>query len=86
VKVWAFNANGSRVNIHVRVMKIYVATMERLKKKERHDGTYFQLKLVEKLSWVPIISFLKFSSPIRNLMPYYAKISCSHPLIAWLYQ
>jgi hypothetical protein len=39
MKVLAFNANGSRVNIHVRVMKIYVATMERLKKKERHDET-----------------------------------------------
>ncbi len=39
-------------------------------------------KLVEKLVWVPVISFCKISFPITHLMPYYAEIGRSRPLIA----
>jgi hypothetical protein len=41
-------------------------------------------KLVEKLAWVPIISFCKISFPVKHLIPYYAKTGRSCPLIAWL--
>jgi hypothetical protein len=37
-------------------------------------------KLVEKLVWVPVISFCKIFIP--SLMPYYAKTGHSRPLIA----
>jgi hypothetical protein len=40
-------------------------------------------KLVEKLSWVPLISFCKISFPVTHLMSYYAKTSRSR--LAWLY-
>jgi hypothetical protein len=39
MKISTFNAHGSRVIVKVRVMKIYVATMEMIKKMERHDET-----------------------------------------------
>jgi hypothetical protein len=39
MKVSAFNAQGSRVIVQVRIMKIYVATMEMIRKKEIHDET-----------------------------------------------
>jgi hypothetical protein len=37
MKVLAFNAQGWRVIVHVKSMKIYVVAMEMLRKKERHD-------------------------------------------------
>jgi hypothetical protein len=40
-------------------------------------------KLVEKLVWVPVTSFCKFSFPVMGLMPYYA--GRFRPLIASLY-
>jgi len=44
MKCWnlAFNAQGSKIIIiiiHGRIVKIYVATIKALKKKERHDET-----------------------------------------------
>ncbi len=36
-------------------------------------------KLVEKLVWVPVISFCKISFLVMHLMPYYAKTGCSRP-------
>jgi hypothetical protein len=39
-------------------------------------------KLVEKLVWVPDISFSKISFPVTHLMPYHAETDCSRPLIA----
>ncbi len=74
MKVFAFNAQGSRVIIHVRVMEIYVATLEVLRKNESMMKLSFLLKLVEKLVSVPIISFLKILSPIMNLMAYMPKL------------
>jgi hypothetical protein len=38
------------------------------------------LKLVEKLVWVPVISFCKISFPVTHLMLYYAKTGRSRPL------
>jgi hypothetical protein len=74
MKVFSFNAQGSRVIIHVRAMEIYVATLEVLRKNENMMKLSFLLKLVEKLVLVPIISFLKFLSPITNLMAYMPKL------------
>jgi len=45
----AFNAQGSRlliVVVQVRAVKIYVAAVEALRKKERHDETPFTTKLM----------------------------------------
>ncbi len=55
----------------VGAVKIYVAAVEALRK----EGTKLILppKLVEKLVWVPVISFCKISFPVRHLMPYYAR-------------
>jgi hypothetical protein len=47
----AFNAQGLRVSIvvvQVGVVKIYVATVEALRKKERHDKTQFTAKIGRK--------------------------------------
>jgi len=58
MKCWnsVFNAQGSRVIIvvvQVGIVKIYVAAVELLRKKERHDETQFTTKIV------PVISFCK---------------------------
>ncbi len=66
-------------------MKVYVAAVEALRKKERQDETQFSLlpKLVEKLVWVPnLFRFVKFSFPGTHLMASYAETSHSRPLIA----
>jgi len=92
MKCWnlAFNAQGSRVIIvHVQVgVKIYVAALEALRKKERGDETQFTTKIGGKFSLgprLPVISFWKISFPVIHLMPYYAETGHSRPLIAWLY-
>jgi hypothetical protein len=87
----AFSAQCSRVIIQVGEVKIYVAEVEALKKKERGNETLFTtkvgfIKLVEKLIWVPLILFCKISFPVMHLMPFYVKTSCSRPLIARLYR
>jgi hypothetical protein len=58
-------------------VKIYVAAVKALRKKERGDKTQ-----LEKLVWVPVISFCKISFPVTHLMPYYDETDRSHPLIA----
>ncbi len=57
----AFNAQGSRVIIvvvQVGEVKIYVAALEALRKKERQEETQ-----LEKLVWVPVIAFCKIFIP-----------------------
>jgi hypothetical protein len=52
----AFNAQGSSliiVVIQVRAVKIYVATEEALRKKERQDETQFTTKIDGFLSFIP---------------------------------
>jgi hypothetical protein len=68
MKCWnsAFNAQGSRITIvivHVTAVKIYVAAVQALRRKK--NGTKLSLppKLVEKLVWVPVISFCKLFIP-----------------------
>jgi hypothetical protein len=58
MKCWnsAFNAQGSRVIIvvvQVGAVKIYVAAMEALRKKERQDETEFTTKIGGKTSLGP---------------------------------
>jgi hypothetical protein len=48
-------------------------------KKERGNEISLSPKLVEKLVWVPIISFCKISFPVTHLMTYYAETGCSRP-------
>ncbi len=62
-------------------MKIYVAAVEALRKKERGDETQFTTKTGEKLVWVPVISF-----SVTHLMACYAQTGRSRPPIAWLYR
>jgi hypothetical protein len=58
-------------------VKIYVAAVEALRKKERGDETQFTTKIAGKLVWVPVISF-----SVTHLMPYYAQNGRSRSLIA----
>ncbi len=44
-------------------MKIYVAVLEALRKKERRDETQFTTKIGGKLVWDPVISFRKILVP-----------------------
>jgi hypothetical protein len=71
MKCWnlAFNAQGTRIMkevVQVGAVKIYVAAKWAAKEKEK-TGMKFSLalKLVEKLVWVPLISFWK------NFIPSY---------------
>jgi hypothetical protein len=69
------------VIVQIGAVKIYVAAVEALRKKERGDETQFTYhqnwwkKLVE----VPLVLFRKISFPVKHLMPYYAKTGRSHP-------
>jgi hypothetical protein len=63
-------------------VKISVAAVEALRKKERGDETQFITKIGGKLVWVPVISFCKISFPVEHLIPYYAETRRSHALIA----
>jgi len=53
MKVSTFNAQGSRVIVHVIAMKIYVATVEMIRKKEIHDKIQFPTKIGGKTSLGP---------------------------------
>jgi hypothetical protein len=63
-------------------VKVYVAVVEALRKMEEGMKLSLLPKLVEKLVWVPIISFCKISFPDEHFMRYYAKTGHSRPLIA----
>jgi hypothetical protein len=85
----AFNAQGSRVIIvvvQVRAVKIFVAAVKALRKKGRgyenlRGEESLRSKLVEKLLWVPVISFCKISLLVTHVMPCYAEIGRSCPLL-----
>jgi hypothetical protein len=53
----AFNAQGSRVVVHVGAVKIYAAAVEALRKKERQDETQFTTKIYGKTSLCPSYFF-----------------------------
>jgi hypothetical protein len=61
-------------------MKIYVTVVEVVKKKERGDEI-FMIK-GGKISLSLSYFVCKISFPVMHLMPYYAKIGHSWPLIA----
>jgi len=80
MKCWnsAFYAQGSRliiVVVQVWALKIYVAA------EEGKEGMKLSLppKLMEKLVWVPVISFCKFSFQVTHLMPYYVQLAVLAP-------
>jgi hypothetical protein len=73
---------GVVVVVQIGAVKISVAAVAALRKKERGDETQFITKIGGKLVWVPEISFCKISFPVKHLMPYYAETARSHPLIA----
>jgi len=61
-------------------MKIYVAAVESLRKKERQGETQFSTKIGGKTSFGSQL-LVKFSFLIPCLMPYYAQTGCSHLVI-----
>jgi hypothetical protein len=68
-------------------VRIYVAAVEELMKKEKQDETQFTTKIAGKTrySGSQLFHFVKFSFPdTRLMMSYYAKTDGSHPLIAKL--
>ncbi len=63
-------------------MKIYVAAVEALRKKELQDETQSSTKIGGKTSFgSQLFSLVKFSFLIPCLMPYYAQTGCSHLVI-----
>jgi hypothetical protein len=59
-------------------VKIYVAAVEALRKKERQE-TQFSTKIGGKTSFgSQLFSLVKFSFLIPCLMPYYAQTGCYH--------
>ncbi len=63
-------------------MKIYVAAVEAAQEKGKRANLSFAPKLVQKLVWVPVISFSKISFIVKHLMLCYAETGRSRPLIA----
>jgi hypothetical protein len=74
-------AQGITVVVHVRGVKIYVALVKALRKKERQDETQLITKIGGKTSLGPsyLFCFVNFSFPVTCLMPYYAETGCSCP-------
>jgi hypothetical protein len=71
------------VVVQVGAVKISVAAVEALTKKERGDETQFITKIGGNLVWVPVTSLCKISfPPVKHLILYYAETGRSHPLIA----
>jgi hypothetical protein len=61
-------------------VKIYVAAVQALTKKETEDETQFSTKIGGKTILGPsYFPFVKFSFPVKCLMPYYAETGCSYP-------
>ncbi len=86
MKCWnsAFNAQCSRVIVvvvQVGAVKIYVAAVETLRKKERQDETQFTTKIGGKTSLGPSY-FLKIFIPSYAFHACYAETDRSRPLIA----
>jgi len=79
MKCWnlAFDAQGSRVIINivqVGAVKKYVAGVKALRKEGMKPP-----KLVEKLVWVPVISFCKVQFPIMHWCPTMPKLAVLAP-------
>ncbi len=75
----AFHAQGSRVIIvvvQVGAVKIYVAAVEALRKKERQDETQFTTKFGEKANLGCKI-FISF--PVKHLCPVMLKLAILGP-------
>jgi hypothetical protein len=68
------------VVVQVGAVKIYVAAVKALRKEGMKLSS--PPKLVEKLVWVPVISFCRISFPVKHMMPYYVETGHSRPLIA----
>jgi hypothetical protein len=86
MKWWnsAFNAQGSRVIIvvvQVGAVKIYVAAVHRRSGKRKHRMKLsLPPKSVEKPKFgSQLFLFVKFSFPVKRLMPYYAETGRSRP-------
>jgi len=63
-------------------VKIYVAAVEALRKKEMQDETQSSTKIGGKTSFgSQLFSLVKFSFLIPCLTPYYAQTGCSHLVI-----
>jgi hypothetical protein len=73
------------VVLQIGALKIYVAALEALRKRETGDETQFPTKIGGKLVCVSSIWFCKISFPVTHLMPYYAETGRFRPLIARLY-
>ncbi len=63
-------------------MKIYAAVVKALGQMERGDETQFTTKIAGKTSLGPSYKIL---FPVKHLMPCYAEIGRSRPLITQLY-
>jgi hypothetical protein len=64
-------------------VKLYVAAVEAVSKKEKQDETQFTTKIAGKTSFGPNYFALQIiHSQFKCLMPYYVKTSGSRPLIA----
>jgi hypothetical protein len=73
--------------VQAGAMKIYVAAVEALRKKESHDETEFTSKIGGKTSLgSQIFCFIKFSFPVTRLLPYHAETNRSRSLIVGLYE
>jgi hypothetical protein len=72
-----FNAQGSRVIILV----VQVGAVQALREKETQDETQFTTKIGGKTNYFGSQSFpfVKFSFPVRRLMPYHAKLAIPAP-------
>jgi hypothetical protein len=63
-------------------VKIYVTIVKALRKKERQDETQFTTKIGEKTSLGPnYFVFVKFSFPVKRLMPYYTLSTFAIPTL-----
>jgi hypothetical protein len=67
-------------------MKIYVAAVEALRKKERQDKTQFTTKIGSKTSLGPVIVFGEIFIPNYVFDANCAETDCSHPLITGLHR
>ncbi len=90
MKCWnsAFNAQGSRlviVIVQLGAVKIYVAAVEALRKKERQDETQFTTKFDGFLSFIPRGMLMYFSARFFDSHPVYGQTQGSGAVIFLLY-
>jgi hypothetical protein len=87
MKCWnsAFNAQGPRLIIQVAEVKIYVADVEALRKKERQDETHFSTKIDGFLSFIPCWMLMYFLADFFESHPVYDQIQGSSAVFFLLY-